>query len=43
MRQLRKKLKDENAKQIEQKIENLEQLTSNPKKCTEPFKIYIKT
>ena len=43
MRQLRQKLKEENARQIEQKIKNLEQLTSNPTKCTEPFKIYIKT
>ena len=32
MRQLRHKLKEEKARQIEQKIKNLEQLTSNPKK-----------
>ena len=32
MRQLRQKLKDKKAKQIEQKIKNLEQLTSNPTK-----------
>ena len=43
MRQLRQKLKKEKARKIEQKIKNLEQLTSNPKKCIEPFKIYINT
>ena len=32
MRQLRQKLKEEKARQIEQKIKNLEQLTSNPTK-----------
>ena len=42
MRQLRLKLKEEKARQIEEKIKNIEQLTSNPQKCIEPFKIYIK-
>ena len=42
MRELRQKLKEEKARQIEQKIKNLHQLTSKPKKCTEQFKIYIK-
>ena len=32
MRQLRQKLKEKNARQIEQKIKNLERLTSNPTK-----------
>ena len=32
IRQLRQKLKEEKARQIEQKIKNLEQLTSNPTK-----------
>ena len=37
MRQLRQKLKEEKARQIEQKIKNLEQLTRNTTKCIEPF------
>ena len=43
MRQLRQKLKEEKARQIEQRKKNLEQLTSSPKKWTEPFKMYIET
>ena len=41
MPQLQKKLKEEKAKQIKQKINNLEQLTSNPQKNVLSHSRYI--